>query len=62
MKTMTIANIKNVVLKDYDSSLLASREKIMVTCYNHSPLENYDFFTALMRKEIDCTLATTTWL
>ncbi|KAL6183857.1 hypothetical protein ACLB2K_045267 [Fragaria x ananassa] len=62
MKAMTIANIKDVVLRDYDSSILASREKIMVTCYNHPPLENCDFFTALMRKEVDCTLATTTWL
>ncbi|KAL6204708.1 hypothetical protein ACLB2K_021975 [Fragaria x ananassa] len=62
MKAMTIAIIKDVVLRDYDSSLLASGEKIMVTCYNHPPPENCDFFTALMRKEVDCTLATTTWL
>ncbi|KAL6138156.1 hypothetical protein ACLB2K_063442 [Fragaria x ananassa] len=62
MKAMTIAVIKDIVLRDYDSSLLASGEKIMVTCYNHPPPENCDFFTALMRKEVDCTLATTTWL
>ncbi|KAL6223175.1 hypothetical protein ACLB2K_006564 [Fragaria x ananassa] len=62
MKAMTIAVIKDIVLRDYDSSLLASGEKIMVTCYNHPPPENCDFFTALMRKEVDCTLATTTWI
>ncbi|KAL6227709.1 hypothetical protein ACLB2K_001666 [Fragaria x ananassa] len=62
MKAMTIAVIKDIVLRDYDSSLLASGEKIMVTYYNHPPPENCDFFTALMRKEVDCTLATTTWL
>ncbi|KAL6194152.1 hypothetical protein ACLB2K_035236 [Fragaria x ananassa] len=62
MKAMTIVIIKDVVLRDYDSSLLASGEKIMVTCYNHPPPENCDFFTALMRKEVDCTLASTTWL
>ncbi|KAL6144083.1 hypothetical protein ACLB2K_054778 [Fragaria x ananassa] len=62
MKAMTKAIIKDVVLRDYDSSLLASGEKIMVTCYIYPPPENCDFFTALMRKEVDCTLATTTWL
>ena len=62
MKAMSIAVIKDVVLRDYDLSLLASGEKIMVTCYNHPPPENCDFFTALIRKEVDCTLATTTWL
>ncbi|KAL6220401.1 hypothetical protein ACLB2K_008157 [Fragaria x ananassa] len=62
MKAMAIAIIKDVVLRDYDSSILASGEKIMVTCYNHPPLENCDFFTAFMRKEVDCILATTIWL
>ncbi|KAL6138579.1 hypothetical protein ACLB2K_063860 [Fragaria x ananassa] len=62
MKAMAIAVIKDIVLRDYESSLLASGEKIMVTCYNHPPPENCDFFTALMRNEVDCTLATTKWL
>ncbi|KAL6130306.1 hypothetical protein ACLB2K_068687 [Fragaria x ananassa] len=62
MKAMAIAVIKDIVLRDYESSLLASGEKIMITCYNHPPPKNCDFFTALMRNEVDCTLATTKWL
>ena len=59
---MTIVNIRKVVLQDHDTILLASGEKIMVTRYDHPPPEDCNFFTALMRKEVDCTLATTKWM
>ena len=62
MKAMAIANIKNVVLWDHNSSLLASGEKILVTHFNPFPPEQSDFYTALTRNEVDCSLETTKWM
>ena len=62
MKAMAIASIKNVVLWDHNSSLLASGEKILVTHFNPLPPEQCDFYTALIRNEVDCSLETTKWM
>ena len=62
MKAMAIVNIKKVVLHDYNASLLEKGEKIMVTYSNPPPPENCDFCTALIRNEVDCSLATTKWM
>lgn len=55
IKAMTIDFIKKFVPRDGEANLLANGEKILLTSYDHSPPINCDYFSALVRGEVDCS-------
>lgn len=57
VKALTIDFIKKLLPQYTQANLLTNSEKILITSYT-----NCDFFSALVREEVDCAMATYIWL
>jgi hypothetical protein len=62
VKAMTVDFLKKFIPQDKEANLLANGEKIMVTSYDHPAPTACDCFSALIRGEVDCSMATYQWL
>ena len=62
VKAMTVDFLKKFIPQDKEANLLANGEKIMVTSYDHPAPTTCDCFSALIRGEVDCSMATYQWL
>ena len=62
IKAMTIDFLKKFIPQDKEANLLASGEKVLITSYDHPSPTACDCFSSIIRGEVDCSMATYTWL